>query len=89
VSEACGFCGTETGPFSRVEGLFDVLMCAGCQRDRGHSPAPCPAMTPEQHRASLDLLPTWVLAEKATANRALVAEMRQRLAEGRTPARMY
>jgi hypothetical protein len=89
LGEACGFCGTATGPFTRIEGLFEVLMCPGCQRDRGHRPGPYPAMTPEQQRASLDLLPTWVLAEKVTANRALIRAMRQRLAEGQTVARMY
>jgi hypothetical protein len=46
-------------------------------------------MTPEQQRASLDLLPTWVLAQKVEANRALIAAMRQRLAEGHTAPRMY
>jgi hypothetical protein len=46
-------------------------------------------MTPEQMRASLELLPTWVLAQKVTANRALVAAMRQRLADGHQLARMY
>ena len=67
MSEACGFCGDTTGPFTRIEGLFDVLMCPRCQHDRGHAPGPYPAMTPEQHRASLELLPSWVLAEKVTA----------------------
>ena len=26
----CSFCGTSTGPFSEVEGLFTVLMCRRC-----------------------------------------------------------
>jgi hypothetical protein len=67
LGEACGFCGTAMGPFTRVEGLFEVLMCPRCQRDRGHRPGPYPAMTPEQQRASLELLPTWVLEQKVTA----------------------
>jgi hypothetical protein len=46
-------------------------------------------MTPAQLRASLDLLPTWVLANKVRANRALIAAMRQRLADGQPAARMY
>jgi hypothetical protein len=89
MGNGCGFCGSATGPFTRIEGLFDVLMCPRCQHDRGHSPGPYPAMTTDQHRASLDLLPTWVLAQKVTANRALVAAMRQRLADGHQVARMY
>ncbi len=40
-------------------------------------------------RASLDLLPTWVLTAKVTATRALVATMRTRLASGQPVARMY
>jgi hypothetical protein len=64
MSEACGFCGDTTGPFTRIEGLFEVLMCSRCQRDRGHSPGPYPAMTLAQLRAGLDLLPTWVLVHK-------------------------
>ena len=30
----CSFCGTSTGPFREVEGLFTVLMCAKCQAVR-------------------------------------------------------
>jgi hypothetical protein len=89
LREVCGFCSSTTGPFTRIEGLFEVLMCPGCLRDRGHSPGPYPAMTPEQHRAALELLPSWVLAQKAVANRELIAEMRQRLADGHQVARMY
>jgi hypothetical protein len=87
--EACGFCGRTTGPFTRVEGLFEVLMCPGCLRDRGRSAGPYPAMSDEEHRAALDLLPSWVLAQKVSANRALVAAVRQRLAQGQPVARMY
>jgi hypothetical protein len=89
MGSGCAFCGSATGPFTRVEGLFDVLMCPRCQHDRGQQAGPYPAMTPEQMRASLKLLPTWVLAQKAAANRALVAAMRQRLADGHQVARMY
>jgi hypothetical protein len=89
MGDGCGFCGGATGPFTRVEGLFDVLMCPQCQRERGHAPGPYPAMTPQQMRASLEALPTWVLAQKAAANRALIAAMRQRLAAGQEVARMY
>jgi hypothetical protein len=89
MGEACGFCGSATGPFTRVEGLFEVLMCPGCLRDRGRSAGPYPAMSDEEHRAALDLLPTWVLEQKVTANRALAKEVRQRLTEGHRVARMY
>jgi hypothetical protein len=30
----CSFCGSSTGPFREVEGLFTVLMCVGCQAAR-------------------------------------------------------
>ena len=40
-------------------------------------------------RASLELLPTWVLEQKAAANRQVIAVMRQRLAAGEEVARMY
>ena len=30
----CSFCGTSTGPFSEVEGLFTVLMCTRCRAIR-------------------------------------------------------
>jgi hypothetical protein len=39
VGPHCSFCGTATGPFSEIEGLFTVLICIPClevrrQRDR-------------------------------------------------------
>jgi hypothetical protein len=46
------------GPFSRVEGLFTVLMCADCQAARGHGAGPYPVMTRAEMRAGLELLPT-------------------------------
>ena len=39
--------------------------------------------------AGLDLLPTWVLEQKAAANRQVIAVMRQQLAAGEQVARMY
>jgi hypothetical protein len=85
----CSFCGSTAGPFTRVEGLFTVLMCADCQAARGHGAGPYPVMTGAQMRASLDLLPTWVLEQKAAANRQVIAVMRQRLAAGEEVVRMY
>jgi hypothetical protein len=46
-------------------------------------------MTQAEMRASLELLPSWVLEQKAAANRQVVAVMRQRLATGEAVARMY
>jgi hypothetical protein len=81
-----------------VEGLFTVWICIPCLEVRQtrpdtrlglHDPSPYPPMTPDQMRASLELLPSWVLAQKAAANRQVIAVMRQRLAAGRQVARMY
>jgi hypothetical protein len=77
------------GPFSEVEGLFTVFMCADCQAARGHGAGPYPVMTRAQMRAGLDLLPTWALEQKAAANRQVIAVMRRRLAADETVARMY
>jgi hypothetical protein len=38
ITPRCSFCGTSTGPFHQVEGLFTVLMCASCQVARRSSP---------------------------------------------------
>jgi hypothetical protein len=89
MGNRCSFCGSTAGPFSKVEGLFTVLMCADCQAARGHGTGPYPVMTRAQMRAGLDLLPTWALEQKAAANCQLIAVMRQRLAAGEEVARMY
>jgi hypothetical protein len=89
MADRCSFCGSTAGPFSRVEGLFTVLMCAECQAARGHGSGPYPVMTRAQMRAELDLMPTWALEQKAAANRQVIAVMRQRLAAGEQVARMY
>ncbi len=39
-------------------------------------------MTRAEMRESLELLPSWVLEQKAAANRQVIAIMRQRLAAG-------
>ena len=94
----CSFCGATSGPFARVEGLFTVLICIPClevrqaQRDTGiglQDPGPYPPMTRSEMRESLELLPSWVLAQKAAANRQVIAVMRQRLAAGEQVVRMY
>jgi hypothetical protein len=89
MAERCSFCGSATGPFSRVEGLFAVLICVDCLATRGHGTGPYPAVTRAELRASLNLLPTWVLETKAAANRRVIAAMRRRLAAGEQVARMY
>jgi hypothetical protein len=40
VAGRCSFCGSTSGPFSKVEGLFIVLMCTDCQAARGHGSGP-------------------------------------------------
>ena len=85
----CSFCGSAAGPFSKVEGLFTVLMCVDCQAVRGHGSSPYPVMTWAEMRAGLDLLPTWALEQKAAANRQVIAIMGQRLTAGEQVARMY
>ena len=89
MADRCSFCGSTAGPFSKVEGLFTVLMCADCQAARGHGSGPYPVMTRAEMRAGLDLLPTWALEQKAAANRQVIAVMRRRLAAGEQVARMY
>jgi hypothetical protein len=89
MADRCSFCGSTAKPFKRVEGLFTVLMCANCQAARGHGSGPYPVMTRAQLRAGLDLLPTWALEQKATANRQVITTMRTRLAAGEAVARMY
>jgi hypothetical protein len=89
MADHCSFCGSTAGPFSNVEGLFTVLMCADCQAARGHGAGPYPVMTRAGMRAGLDLLPTWALEQKAAANRQVIAVMRGRLVAGEQLARMY
>jgi hypothetical protein len=89
MADRCSFCSSTAVPFSKVEGLFTVLMCADCQAARGHGASPYPVMTRAQMRAGLDLLPTWALEQKAAANRQVIAVMRRRLAAGEKLARMY
>jgi hypothetical protein len=94
----CSFCGATRRPFATVEGLFTVWICIPCLevrqagpgiRRRLHDPGPYPPMTRAEMRESLELLPSWVLAQKAAANRQVIAGMRQRLAAGEQVARMY
>jgi len=89
MAERCSFCGATSGPFSKVDGLFTVLMCGDCQAARGRGGGPYPVMTRAEMRESLDLLPTWALEQKAAANRQVIAAMRERLAAGQEVTRMY
>ena len=84
MAARCSFCGATSGPFSKVEGLFTVLMCADCQAARGYGSGPYPVMTRAEMRAGLNLLPTWALQQKAAANRQVIAIMgRQAARPGR------
>jgi hypothetical protein len=94
----CSFCGATGGPFATAEGLFTVLICIPCLEIRQaqpdtylglDDPGPYPAMTRAEMRVGLELLPSWVLAQKAAANRQLIAVVRQRLAAGEQVAQMY
>jgi hypothetical protein len=38
VGPQCSFCGTFTGPFSQIEGLFTVLICIPCLEVRQAQP---------------------------------------------------
>jgi hypothetical protein len=40
MADHCSFCSSTAGPFSRVEGLFTVLMCADCQAAAATAVAP-------------------------------------------------
>jgi hypothetical protein len=50
VGPRCSFCGTSTGPFSEVEGLFTVLICIPCLEVR-QAPARRPARPPRPRSA--------------------------------------
>jgi hypothetical protein len=64
-----------------------VLMCMVCLPRCGRGPYP--DLTDTELRAGLDLLPTWALQQKASANRKVIAAMRERLARGGSVVAMY
>jgi hypothetical protein len=68
MADRRGFCGGLDGPFTRVEGVFTVLMCQACLAARARGRGPYPDLTDEELRVTLDLLPTWMLEQKAAAN---------------------
>jgi hypothetical protein len=65
--DRCGFCGSTEGPFTSIEGMFTVLMCPACLARRSRGRGPYPELSDAEMRAGLDLLPTWVLEQKAAA----------------------
>jgi len=67
MADRCGFCGSLDGPFVPIEGMFTVLMCPTCQARRSRGRGPYPEVSDSEMRAGLDLLPTWVLEQKAAA----------------------
>ena len=87
--DRCGFCGGADGPFTRVEGVFPVLMCPSCLADRARGRGPYPDLTDAELRNGLELLPTWALAQKAAANRQVIAIMGGRLERGEPVVPMY
>jgi hypothetical protein len=89
MAAGCGFCGSMTGPFTTVEGLFPVELCARCQRGERAPANPYPALSRAELRAGLEQLPPWVLGQTAAANRQKIAETRERLARGEPVAFMY
>jgi hypothetical protein len=89
VLDRCAFCGGADGPFTRVEGVFTVLMCPTCLAHRSRGRGPYPDLTDAEMRAGLDRLPTWVLEVKAAANRRVIAVMRARLERGEPVVPMY
>jgi hypothetical protein len=89
VADRCGFCGSADGPFTRVEGLFVVLMCLVCLARRARGRGPYPDLTEGELRAGLELLPTWALQQKAAANRKLIAAKRDRLERDQSVVPMY
>jgi hypothetical protein len=89
VVDRCGFCGSTDGPFTSIEGMFTVLMCPACLARRSRGRGPYPELSDAEMRAGLDLLATWVLEQKAAANRQVVAVMRQRLERGELVVPMY
>jgi len=89
MADRCGFCGGTDQPLSPVAGVFTVLICPACLGRRARGRGPYPELSDEELRAGLDLLPTWVLEQKAAANRRVIAEMGQRAATGAAVAPMY
>jgi hypothetical protein len=85
----CSFCGSTVRPFSRVEGLFTVLMCADCQAARGHGAGPYPVMTRAEMRTGLELLPTWALERKRRPTARSSGSCAAGWAAGEEVARMY
>jgi hypothetical protein len=66
VGPHCSFCGTFTGPFSQVEGLFAVLICIPCLEVRQAQPdnparPPRPRPTLEKRGCPIDGCGRWFL----------------------------
>jgi hypothetical protein len=89
AAEHCAFCGGTDGPFTRIQGLFTVLLCPTCLAARARGRDPYPDLTDDELRAGLNLMPTWALEQKAAANREVIAVMRQRLERGERVVPMY
>jgi hypothetical protein len=66
-----------------------ILPVYVADRYDGFEAKPYPDLTDAEMRAGLDLLPTWVLEQKAAANRQVIAVMRGRLERGEPVVPMY
>jgi hypothetical protein len=90
MAPRCSFCGATRRPFTKVEGLFEVLICVPTLPGR-----PRPRQRPlsgddplrDAGRAGHGWRPA--LEQKAAANRQVIDIMRRRLAAGEEVARMY
>jgi hypothetical protein len=64
-------------------------MCPDCLAHRARGRGPYPELTDDELRAGLDLLPTWALTQKSSANRQVIAVMARRLERGEPVVPMY
>ena len=89
MAARCSFCSATSGPFTKVEGLFTVLMCADCQAARGHGSGPHSG--PDPCRDARRSGPAANLGPGAQGRRQppVIATMRTPLAAGEAVARMY
>ena len=60
-----------------------------CLANRAGGRGPDPELTDAELRAGLELLPTWAMAQKAAADRQVIAIMGGRLERGEPVVAMY
>ncbi len=74
-ADRCSFRGITEGPLTQIEGMFTVAMCPACLAKRARGRGPYPGLSDAEMRAGLDLLPTWVLEQKAAAFSAATSRL--------------